>query len=71
MLDQSQQNFERTLLDKVRDLSPDRAEEVLRFIDFLRQHDEEKRLNRAVARISESSFEKVWDNPDDAIYDTL
>ncbi len=35
------------------------------------QHVEERQLAQAVTRLSESAFERVWDNPDDAAYDQL
>jgi hypothetical protein len=45
--------------------------EVEDFIDFLRQSDEDKRLRRATAKLSEEAFGKVWDNPEDSEYDRL
>jgi hypothetical protein len=39
--------------------------------DFLRQHQEERQLAKAVTGASEEVFAKVWDNPDDAAYDRL
>jgi len=41
------------------------------FIEFLRYRDEETLLSTAAAKLSEKSFQKVWDNPDDAEYDNL
>lgn len=32
---------------------------------------EERQLAHATTRLSEGSFERVWDNPDDAVYDDL
>lgn len=59
------------VLEKLEHLSPDRLAEVEDFIDFLQQRDQGKRLRRDFARASEAAFVKVWDNDDDAIYDTL
>ena len=59
------------LLEKIRDLPPERAAEVEDFIDFLRQRDQDRRLARAVTKLSEAAFIKVWDNSDDADYDRL
>ena len=59
------------LFEKIRSLPPDRRSEVEDFVDFLRQRDDERGLVRAVMRLSEGAFEKVWDNPDDADYDRL
>jgi hypothetical protein len=59
------------LLDKLQSLPLERIAEAEDFIDFLRQRDADRQLIWAAARISEASFQKVWDNPDDATYDTL
>lgn len=59
------------VLEKLEHLSPDRLAEVEDFIDFLQQRDQDRRLRRDFARASEAAFVKVWDNDDDAIYDTL
>jgi hypothetical protein len=62
---------EQSLIDKLRDLPPDKLNEVEDFVDFLRQRLDERTLARASAKLSESAFAKVWDNPDDAEYDRL
>ena len=59
------------LLEKIRQLAPERVAEVEDFVDFLRLRDEESRLTEAASRLSEGSLAKVWDNPDDADYDRL
>lgn len=59
------------MLEKLEHLSPERLAEVEDFIDFLNQRDQEKRLRQDYAQASEDTFNKVWDNEDDAIYDTL
>lgn len=61
---------EEELLDKIRKLPPERIAEVEDFVEFLRVRDE-GRLARAAARMSEASFAGVWDNPDDAVYDSV
>ncbi len=60
-----------TLIKKIRSLRPERVAEVEDFVDFLRQRDEDRRLVQAAARLSENTFQKVWDNTDDADYDRL
>ena len=60
-----------TLIGKIRSLRPERVAEVEDFVDFLRQRDEDRRLVQAAAKLSENTFEKVWDNTDDADYDRL
>jgi hypothetical protein len=62
---------EHTLIEKIRGLPPEKVAEVEDFVDFLRQRNEERRLTQAAAKLSEKSFRKVWDNPDDAEYDRL
>ncbi len=62
---------ERTLIEKIRSLRPERVAEVEDFVDFLRQRDEDRRLVQAAAKLSENAFQEVWDNTDDADYDRL
>ena len=64
---------EQTLIEKLRDLPPDRVAEVEDYVYFLRQRDDDRRLTEAAARLSEASFQKVWDNDGDvdAVYDDL
>ena len=59
------------LLAKIRTLSPERVAEVEDFVDFLRLRDDDARLTRAAARLSEDAFARAWDHPDDADYDAL
>lgn len=59
------------VLEKLENLSPDRLAEVEDFIDFLQQRDQDKCLRRDFSGASEAAFANVWDNDDDAIYDTL
>ena len=61
----------RTLIDKLEALPPERIAEVEDFIDFLKSRNGDRQLTRAAARAAEPSLQKVWDNPDDAVYDTL
>jgi hypothetical protein len=59
------------LIDKIRQLPPDRVAEVEDFVDFLATRDRESEMTNTVARLSEASFQSVWDNADDAEYDRL
>ncbi len=61
----------KTLLEKIDRLPPERVAEIEDFVDFIRQRDQDQRLTRAAARVSETTFQKVWDNTDDAAYDQL
>ncbi len=62
---------DQTLIEKIRSLPPEKVAEVEDFVDFLKLHDEERRLLGAAAKLSEDAFRRVWDNPDDADYDRL
>jgi hypothetical protein len=59
------------MVEKLEHLSPNRLTEVADFIDFLQQRDQDKQLKQNYTQASEASFNKVWDNEEDAIYDTL
>ena len=60
---------EQTLLEKIKQLPPQRIAEVEDFIDFLRIREDEHQFTRAAAKTSEASFAAVWDNDEDAAYD--
>jgi hypothetical protein len=62
---------DQVLLDKIRQLPPQRMAEVEDFVDFLRARDDEQRLTHAAAKASEASFAQVWDNDEDAAYDRM
>ncbi|MEO5574035.1 MAG: toxin-antitoxin system, antitoxin component, Xre family protein [Gammaproteobacteria bacterium] len=62
---------EQVLIDKIRDLSPEKIDEVTDFVDFLRSRDEGRHLTQVATKLSEQAFNQVWDNPDDADYDHL
>jgi hypothetical protein len=62
---------EQVLIDKIKQLPPQRLAEVEDFVDFLRAREEERRLTRAAAMASEASFAQVWHNDDDAAYDRM
>lgn len=59
------------LMEKIGTLSPERVAEVEDFVDFLRLRTQDRHLIYAATKMSEDSFRKVWDNPDDAAYDQL
>lgn len=62
---------EQVLIEKIRQLPPQRLAELEDFVDFLRTREDEQRLTLAAARASEASFTAVWDNDEDAVYDRL
>ena len=58
------------LIEKIKHLPLQRQAEVENFVDFLTQKDEQK-LRQLAMKMSEKSFEKIWDNDEDAVYDKL
>lgn len=62
---------EQVLIDKIKQLPPQRLAEVEDFVDFLRSRDDEQRLTRSAAMASAASFTQIWDNDDDAAYDRM
>jgi hypothetical protein len=64
-------NYIRELIDKLETLTPERIAEVEDFIDFVKQRDTDRQLTGTAAKAAEPSLQKVWDNPDDAVYDAL
>ena len=63
--------IEQILIDKIRQLPPQRLAEIEDFVDFLRTRDDEQRLTQSAAKASEASFSAVWNNDDDAAYDRM
>jgi glycogen debranching enzyme len=62
---------EQVLIEKIRQLPPQRLAEVEDFVDFLRTREDEQRLTQAAAKVAEASFAAVWNNDEDAVYDRL
>ena len=56
---------------KLHTLSNAQLAQVERFVESLQAEDSDRELTRAWARASEPSFQAVWSNPEDAIYDHL
>ena len=65
------QTLEKRLLEKVKHLSFEQMEKVEGFIDSLDSENSDQALILASTQLSESSFNEVWDNPEDAVYDNL
>ena len=63
--------IQQILIEKIRHLPPQRADEVEDFVDFLHAREDEQRLTYAAAKASEASFASVWDNDEDAAYDRM
>jgi hypothetical protein len=65
--------IEQRLLAKIRKLSARKVREIEDFIDFLYERESQSEANLTVAamQLSEATFTKVWNNPEDAAYDNL
>lgn len=59
------------LVEKIHSLPPSKIAEVEDFVDFLQQRTEDKMLSQAAMKMSEASFNEVWNNPSDSEYDNL
>lgn len=64
-------NQESMLIQKIRSLAPDKIVEVVDFVDFLSQKDQDRRMVQAANKMAEEAFNKVWDNTEDEAYDSL
>jgi Protein of unknown function (DUF2281) len=62
---------EQMLIEKIKQLPPQRMAEVEDFVDFLRAREGDRLLTRDAAKASEASFAAVWDNDLDSAYDRL
>ena len=63
--------IEERVLEKLRDLTPEKRTEVEDFIDFLRAREVEAALISSASALSEPAFAAIWDNEEDAEYDHL
>ena len=68
---QALEKDEEILIQKIRSLSQDKIKEVEDFIDFLKYKEKEQGLTYRATKAAEPSFQKIWDNPEDADYDNL
>ena len=60
-----------SLIDKINALPSERIDEVEDFVDFISVRAQERSLRRAAAEASAPAFARVWDNPEDDVYDAL
>lgn len=63
--------IEQAILEKLRQLPPERLAEVEDFVDFLRTREDDRVLTQAAQKASEPALAKVWESEDDADYDRL
>jgi hypothetical protein len=57
--------------DEIEKLPDNLLSEVLDFIKFVEAKKERTLLAKASQKLSMPSFEKIWDNDEDSIYDSL
>ncbi len=62
---------EQILIEKIKQLTPQRLAEVEDFVDFLRARENDHFLTQAAAKTSEASFAAVWNNDEDGAYDRM
>ncbi|MEQ8508676.1 MAG: hypothetical protein RIB43_06710 [Rhodospirillaceae bacterium] len=60
-----------SLIDKINALPAERIDEVADFVDFISVRAQERTLRRASVEASAPAFARVWDNPEDEVYDAL
>lgn len=65
------QHQHKELFNKISRLPPEKIAVIDDFVEFLRHRDETDSLVRAAGKLSEKSFQEVWNNPEDAEYDNL
>jgi hypothetical protein len=61
----------KALIEKIEALPPERIAEIEDFVDFLRLREEARALRRDFMAASEPAFARLWDNPQDSIYDAI
>lgn len=61
----------KTLIDKIKALPPDHLPEVEEFVDAVAARAQSRAVVYAAAAVSAPAFEKIWNNPDDDVYDAL
>lgn len=67
----TQHQHTETLFKKICSLPPEKMAVVEDFVEFLGARNEVASLEKAASKLSEKSFQKVWDNAEDAEYDNL
>lgn len=59
------------LIEKIDRLPPARVAEVEDFVDFLASRDTDRELAHAVTAAAVPAFAKVWENPEDDVYNDI
>ena len=61
----------RALIDKIEALPAERIAEIEDFVDFIVGRAQDRALVHAATATSTATFAKIWNNPDDDVYDAL
>ncbi len=59
------------LIAKITQLPDERVAEIETFVDFIRSQEAHRELVRDWGRASAPSFARVWDNPEDDVFNEL
>jgi hypothetical protein len=59
------------LFEKIDRLPPARVAEIEDFVDFLASRDTDRELAHAATAAAVPAFAKVWDNPEDDVYNDI
>lgn len=62
-------DYMKALLNKLDELPPERVVEVAHFVGCLRHREHDRQPVRGAMRASRTAFQKVSDNPEDAVHD--
>ncbi|HEB68433.1 MAG TPA: toxin-antitoxin system, antitoxin component, Xre family protein [Desulfobulbus sp.] len=68
---QAQQEYTQQLFNTIQQLPPEKVALVDDFVELLKSRGQKNDLGRMAGKLSEKSFQKAWDNPEDAGYDNL
>lgn len=60
-----------SLIEKIMALPPERLDEVEDFVDFIASRASDRSLLRAASAASAPAFAKIWNNPEDHVYDAV
>ncbi len=59
------------LFEKIQALPPERIAEIEDLVDFIASRTQDLALARVAAAASTASFARIWENPEDDVYDAL
>ena len=60
-----------SLIEKIDALPAEQVAEVEEFVDLVSAPDRHRALTHWAARASEAAFARIWDNPEDDVYNAL